>query len=166
MPSADLVVWPEAAIPAYLRARDLGFVAQQRLVATVAQWQRPLLTGAWDWQGARHHNALFVLGNSGLVSDSPYIKSRLLPFGEYVPPWASRVWRARTDRFGPDAAPGPGPRPLIVPLRADTITVGPQICYEGLFPALSRSLGDQGAHLLVNVANDSCSASRSPCINT
>jgi apolipoprotein N-acyltransferase len=33
--------------------------------------------------------------------------------------------------------------------------VGPQICYEGLFPGFSRSLADQGAQIFVNVTNDS-----------
>ena len=33
--------------------------------------------------------------------------------------------------------------------------MGPQICYEGLFPDFSRSLSDQGAQIFVNVTNDS-----------
>jgi apolipoprotein N-acyltransferase len=33
--------------------------------------------------------------------------------------------------------------------------VGPQICYEGLFPDFSRGLADQGAQIFVNVTNDS-----------
>jgi apolipoprotein N-acyltransferase len=33
--------------------------------------------------------------------------------------------------------------------------VGPQICYEGLFPDFSRELADQGAQIFVNVTNDS-----------
>ena len=33
--------------------------------------------------------------------------------------------------------------------------MGPQICYEGLFPGFSRGLADQGAQIFVNVTNDS-----------
>jgi len=33
--------------------------------------------------------------------------------------------------------------------------VGPQICYEGLFPDVSRTLTNQGAQIFVNVTNDS-----------
>ncbi|MGZ9148393.1 MAG: nitrilase-related carbon-nitrogen hydrolase, partial [Candidatus Deferrimicrobiaceae bacterium] len=35
------------------------------------------------------------------------------------------------------------------------LVLGPQICYEGLFPGFSRSLADQGAQIFVNVTNDS-----------
>ena len=45
--------------------------------------------------------------------------------------------------------PGPGIR------RIAGLRVGPQICYEGLFPDFSRGLADQGAQIFVNVTNDS-----------
>jgi apolipoprotein N-acyltransferase len=153
--AADVIVWPEVAIPAYLRTRGQGVVVQQALRAVVAEWQRPVLTGAWDQHDAQHHNALFVIDSAGHLADPPYAKSRLLPFGEYVPRWAPLPWLAGTARAGLRPSPGPGPHLLVVPTRAGPLAVGPQICYEGLFPALSRSLGDQGAQLLVNVANDS-----------
>ena len=50
-----------------------------------------------------------------------------------------------------DFARGDGPQIR----RYRGLLLGPQICYEGLFPGFSRKLADQGAQVFVNVTNDS-----------
>ncbi len=153
--AVDAIVWPEAAFPRNVGAPLPTHGMPGEVVTAIARWGRPLLTGGYLIGDSAVFNALAVLTASGRGSDPPYRKSLLLPFGEYLPgrgvfPWLSALFPAVRD-FGR----GDGPRVLALPLRGDTLTVGPQICYEGLFPAFSRQLGAQGAQLLVNVANDS-----------
>ncbi|MDP3904579.1 MAG: apolipoprotein N-acyltransferase, partial [Methylococcaceae bacterium] len=76
----------------------------------------------------------------------------LLAFGEYIPgeQWfpAIRDWLPATGHF----ARGPGPTTL---LKWNGYQMGPQICYESLFPKFSRDLSNLGAQFIVNVTNDS-----------
>ena len=85
------------------------------------------------------------------MADKPYDKVHLLIFGEYFP-FSDRFPVLREwFPFTADFARGPGPETR----RIGGIRVGPQICYEGLFPDFSRDLADQGAQIFVNVTNDS-----------
>ena len=51
------------------------------------------------------------------------------------------------------SAVGRGGGPQVITLHG--LVLGPQICYEGLFPGFARSQADRGAHVFVNVTNDS-----------
>ena len=46
-----------------------------------------------------------------------------------------------------------GPGPSIK--NYNGIKIGPQICYEALYPSFSKGLSDLGAEIIVNVTNDS-----------
>ena len=96
-------------------------------------------------------NSLVFIDRDGGMADGPYNKTYLLTFGERVPFSGAfpgiRRWFPRAGDFAP--GPGPGTR------RIAGIRVGPQICYEGLFPDFSRELADRGAQIFVNVTNDS-----------
>jgi apolipoprotein N-acyltransferase len=81
----------------------------------------------------------------------PYRKTMLLAFGEYLP--GAHLFPALTKWFPRTADFARGRGPQVKSFRG--LTLGPQICYEGLFPGFSRSLADQGAQLFVNVTNDS-----------
>jgi apolipoprotein N-acyltransferase len=94
---------------------------------------------------------MFFFDRDGGMADKPYDKVHLLVFGEFVPfsdvfPGVRR-WFPWTGDFA--RGPGPGIR------RIGGLLLGPQICYEGLFPGFSRGLAEQGAQIFVNVTNDS-----------
>jgi apolipoprotein N-acyltransferase len=151
----DAILWPEVAFPRNVGAPLASFGMSGRLATALARWGTPLITGGYVLQDTTVYNALTVVSTDGTVSDPPHTKSVLLPFGEVLPgrqllPGLSRLLPA-VGLVGR----GDGPRTLKLPLRTDTLTVGAQICYEGLFPGFSRRLGELGAQLLVNVANDS-----------
>ncbi len=76
----------------------------------------------------------------------------LLAFGEYIP--GERLFPGLRDWLPPigEFAPGPGPTTL---LKLDGYRMGPQICYESLFPQFVRSLSMLGAQFIVNATNDS-----------
>jgi apolipoprotein N-acyltransferase len=149
----DFAVWPETAFPGTLRAQPPRTGNVGALMAFVRSIATPLVTGAMgrDAAGGKPTNSMFFLDRDGGMADKPYDKVHLLIFGEYFPfsdrfP-VLREWFPFTGDFAP--GPGPGIR------RIAGIRVGPQICYEGLFPGVSRSLADQGAQIFVNVTNDS-----------
>jgi apolipoprotein N-acyltransferase len=149
----DFVVWPETAFPGILPSPPPDAGIPGILAGFVRSAGTALVTGAWgtDEGSGKKTNSLFFFGRNGIMADARYDKVRLLVFGEYVP-FSDRFPGVK--RWFPGAAdfargPGPGTR------RIGALRVGPQICYEGLFPDVSRSLADQGAQIFVNVTNDS-----------
>lgn len=150
----DFVMWPETAFPALLgndfALNDLPLT----LAAYLSQKQISLLTGAYSVDRPQRliTNSLFAISDTGRIMSPHYSKSILLAFGEYIPGeqwWPDiRKWLPPTGHF----ARGSGPTAL---LTLNDMKMGPQICYESLFPAFSRSLAELGAQFIVNVTNDS-----------
>ena len=155
----DFAVWPESAFPDTILpgAMEEGNTALLR--AFLRRHSIALLTGArgYDEAAGKKTNALYLFAEDGEVAGPPYHKTVLLAFGEYVPGArlvpALKGWFPRTADF----ARGHGPEVK----RLGDLVLGPQICYEGLFPGLSRVLADGGAQVFVNVTNDSWFGARS-----
>ena len=147
----DLVVWPEAAVPAYL---DLVVDKLAPLAARAVQSGSTLLLGipTRDANETRRRgfdafNSIAVIGaDSGL-----YHKRRLVPFGEYVPlePWL-RGLIAFFDLPMSSFSSGPAEQP---PLTVRGLRVAPSICYEVVYPDLVGA-GAADAELLLTVSND------------
>lgn len=155
----DFAVWPESAFPDTILpgAMDEGNTALLR--AFLLRHRIALLTGArgYDDAAGKRTNAFFLFREDGEPAGPPYHKTLLLAFGEYVPGArlvpALKEWFPRTADF----ARGHGPEVK----RFGGLIVGPQICYEGLFPGFSRALADGGAQVFVNLTNDSWFGARS-----
>jgi apolipoprotein N-acyltransferase len=152
-PETNVLLWPETAFPDNLDLPYQTQVNSTRLQNFLASKKIPLLTGAYsqDPQKKEVYNGLFFLDESGHHTISPYRKTILLPFGEYFPgaqyaPFLLKLF-PEVSTFGR----GSGPRLFA----ADNWKVGPQICYEGLFPEFSGELSHKGAEWFVNVTNDS-----------
>jgi apolipoprotein N-acyltransferase len=97
-------------------------------------------------------NSLFLLDNQGEIVEPHYSKTILLAFGEYIP-FADTfpVIKKFLPQIG-QYARGPGPTVLF---EWNGFKMGPQICYESLFPKFSRDLSNLGAQFIVNATNDS-----------
>jgi apolipoprotein N-acyltransferase len=116
-----------------------------------------LLTGVPYAEGAaggnpvedRYYNSAILLGPDGGVNGR-YDKQHLVPFGEYIP------FRKYLPFVGPlvesmgDFTPGSTQRPLA----CQTAGIGVLICFESIFPDLSRKWTENGANMLVNITND------------
>ncbi|TXL13259.1 apolipoprotein N-acyltransferase [Methylococcaceae bacterium HT4] len=150
----DFIMWSETAFPSLLNGKYQNTYLSQQLKNFIKQRQVALITGAYaqDPKTKLMTNSLFVLDEKGEVQSPYYSKSILLAFGEYIPGEEQfpvfREWLPMVGHFGR----GGGPTEL---LTLKDYQIGPQICYESLYPYFSKSLADLGAQFIVNVTNDS-----------
>lgn len=152
---ADLIVWPEAAVP--------FFVPQDRrsrsLEALAAQTGAHLFMGtpAYDRTetgGVYYNRAWHVVPGRGLVHS--YDKIQLVPFGEYVPFGFVLAWVDKAVELVGDFGRGEEYVVFDGPAGDDgkVAHFSGLICYEGIFPGLTREFVAAGAELLLNVSND------------
>jgi apolipoprotein N-acyltransferase len=146
----DLVVWPESAAPFFFQ--EAG-PSSERITALAREIHAPVIFGspAFDDRNERrrYFNSAYLVSSSGAVvgrSD----KMHLVPFGEYVP-------LAKLLPFVHKLVVGVGdfsPGDSLATLDLTQGKVGVLVCFEGIFPDLSRRYVREGAQLLVNITND------------
>lgn len=146
----DLVVWPETATPFYLGKNP---PLTELVTRTVRKVQAPFLIGSPAYEkiaGQGHYyNSAFIVAPNGEITGR-YDKVHLVPFGEYVPLGSILSFVGKMVESVGDFSVGQ---------KGETLgfnggTIGVQICFEIIFPALSRSLTRNGADFLVNITND------------
>ncbi|MEP6474304.1 MAG: apolipoprotein N-acyltransferase [Gemmatimonadota bacterium] len=149
----DLVLWPEAAVPATFQARPAYAEAISRLARETAT---PILVGGLNYIPGKvaedrgtFYNAAFYFDSAGRWQDYPvYAKHYLVPVVERVPFIPPR-WLEGLKFFG---AFGRG---QATPLYQTPIgRVGTIICFESTFEDLARRYRREGAEVLVNITND------------
>ena len=146
---ADLVIWPEAAIPTYLEYIEDWVESLRRAAAARGS---TVLLGVLQF--APHAKNIEEFQNILVaLTDEPqvYVKRHLVPFGEFFPvPNFVRNWMRLMNLPTGDAIPGAADQP---PLSVAGEKIAVTICYEDVFGAEQlRYLAD--ATLLVNVSND------------
>lgn len=153
-PKIDFAMWSETAFPSLLGGDYNQSDYAQALQEFLRTRQLALITGAYakDRKSGLITNSLFAIDTDGTVTEPHYSKTNLLALGEYIPgeetfPWL-RAMLPMVAHFGR----GPGPTVL---LKIKGYEMGPQICYESLYPEFSKGLADLGAQFIVNVTNDS-----------
>ena len=148
---AALVVWPETATPFFfqqpgpLREGVLDSASSNRVY---------LLFGSPAFRHDRS-GTLEELNRAYLVSPAgwevaSYDKIQLVPFGEYVPYTRVLFFVNRVVEAIGTIVPGLVPTVFQLP----TARFGVLICYEDVFPALTRRFIGGGADFLVNITND------------
>lgn len=149
---ADLIVWPETAVPFFFQS-DIHY--QQRLLDLIRELRVPFLFGAVGWKPKSINdvtlfNRAYLVSASGDVLGS-YDKIKLAPFGEYIPFHSSFLFflDKLVEGIGDFAA---GTEATVLALPSEKF--GVLICFEGIFPDLARRFVANGAHLLVNITND------------
>jgi apolipoprotein N-acyltransferase len=142
----DLIVWPEAAIPALLNDEmDLMETLDERGRAAGTEILLGILE--LDYSSGQYHNVLVSLGGTPEI----YRKRQLVPFGEYFPvPAFVRRWMRLMNLPYTDFAPGRRDPPAMT---LAGVRVAPTICYEDAFGAQQRVFFPD-AELLINVSND------------
>jgi len=158
---ADLVAWPEAAFPGYVRP---GITTFQGGRGRLPPFQRAhLLLGAATLEEVgrgpggprwRVENTTFLVAPD-LAVKGRYVKHHLVPFGEYVP---LSSWLPFLSQVVPGMAPAsPGGALNLLEFKVPdgrTVRVGSMICFDAIFPEIGRALAAQDPDLLVNPTND------------
>ena len=147
-PDAELVIWPEAAMPAYLDQIDPAYLA--RLRRESGNRARDFLIGVVerDVDSGEFYNSVVSVG----AEPGTYRKRHLVPLGEYLPlksvlNWLLRYMEIPMSDFSAGAADQ-------APMQAAGQPIAVSICYEDAFgQEIIRSL--PRATMLVNVSEDS-----------
>lgn len=156
---AQLIVWSEAAVPAYLQSgrssRDAAY--QARVQALVDSLGIYLYTGANRYEAAtrdRHYNSSFLFKPGG--GELPhYDKVKVVPFGERAP-FPEVLGFLRDIRWSGGGYvsgdfEGGVERTVFAVPGGEFSGV---ICFDSAFPWLARELVLQGAEFLVVITND------------
>lgn len=149
-PETELVVWPETAMPFFLQE---GGEKMTRILRLARETGADILLGSPSYRetgdGIRYGNSAFLVSPEGEITGK-YDKVHLVPFGEYVPLEGLFSFMEKLVAGVGDFVPGEG----WVPVEASGKPLGVLICYEGIFPGISRAYRTAGARLLVNITND------------
>ncbi len=161
---AQLVVWPETSAPFYM-GRD---TRTQVIMKTARDRGIDILVGApgledRDGESIKPWNDAWLVQGAGPVI-GPYTKIQLVPFGEYIPFYGmlgllelapeivgqlgrgSELTIFETKPVVPASSEG---APVSRSARFATL-----ICFEGIFPKLTRAFATEGPDFLVNISND------------
>ncbi len=138
----DLVVWGESSVGFDLAARpDL----LERLRDVSARVGGDLLVNVDARGGDGGIRKTSVLVDPAGVRGQ-YTKTRLVPFGEYVPFRRVLGWLTLVSRAAPEDR---GRGSQVTVLTAGKVRVGPLVCFESAFPDLARTAARRGADVIV-----------------
>jgi len=140
----DLIIWPESSVPGLWGRDEAEFMEVFSLAAGVNTY---LLAGAVSYFNQSYFNSALLINPAGLLAGI-YSKLHLVPFGEYIP---LKNILPFLETIVPIGDITPGKDYTVFKQPAD---FGVLICFEDLFPRLSREFVRRGAKFLVNITND------------
>ncbi len=154
----DAILWPEATTPWAVKG-DANMRAWVEHVA--ARAGVPLVLGSIAVQPSAADpanddwlNGVFVAHPETGLSEMFYAKRKLVPFGEFVPLRPLFGWLEKVVPVGDDFLRGADPAPLVVNIQNRPVAIGALLCYEDIFPHLSRASVLAGADVLFVATNN------------
>ncbi|MBI4720754.1 MAG: apolipoprotein N-acyltransferase [Chitinivibrionia bacterium] len=148
----DIYIFPETAAPSYIKYEP---PYRRRLSHLAVELGKPILIGFLDARRDPKSGEMNIYNAAGLFSDygalvAQYDKNHLLPFGEALPlSWKFPILKKINFGQG-NFQPGTS----LEPIRFGTWSFGTIICFESIFPEISREYVRKGAGFLVNITND------------
>ena len=145
----DIVLWPESAVPTVYRSYNS--LSQYKKLS--AELDAPILAGILLKSNGQYTNNATLITKDGVAAN--YSKRHLVPFGEYVPyeqtiskifPFLSDINVLSDDYIAGDSSE-------IMTINEGK--VGNIICFESIYPELSRRSVLDGAEILIETTNDS-----------
>jgi apolipoprotein N-acyltransferase len=145
----DLIVWGESSV-----AVDLSLTKNRDQLRELAELSKQdgadLLVNQDTTVPDKGQEKVGVLISPAGI-EGEYIKTRLVPFGEYIPFRQELGWLTRISKAAPaNMIPGTGAHLLYATDRTGKpLPIGVLICFESAFPDMSRVDADQGGQLIV-----------------
>lgn len=151
-----LIAWPEAATPGFV-LKNMKLLNQT--ISLIRETETSYLIGSAEYPKFPKRPIVFGRGGNTAVFFSPegkvlgqYMKTRLVPFKEYVPyedsiPWPDFIV-SRTKQGSSIA----GEEFSLFEL--DGVKFGAIICWESLFPDLFRGFVKRGAQFVLNISSE------------
>lgn len=157
----DIIVLPETSVPLPFQSRHpLAVEFKNQILKYAQNYNIYFLLGTIYYeiipfakeeeQEPTIHNSAILIEPDGKIIDK-YHKIHLVPFGEYTP--FSKYLSALKKYFGMgrDLTPGKDYTIFNIP---GGISAGVNICYEDIFPQISRKLSKKGAEIIFVLTND------------
>ncbi|MFP4351312.1 MAG: apolipoprotein N-acyltransferase [Puniceicoccaceae bacterium] len=151
--SPDVILWPESATP-------FPVIGNEGMRAAVEELARetgvPLLMGNMAFHPGEnvYENGVFRVDPRTGLDPVHYAKRHLVPFGEFIPFRRYLPFLEKVVPIGLDCRPGGAA--VVFPLADDSTgeRVAPLVCYEDVFPSLSRDGVEAGADWLFVATNN------------
>jgi apolipoprotein N-acyltransferase len=145
----DLIVWGESSTAVDLTLPENRDQLQQLEALAREDGTDLLVSQDAIVPGKGHEKWSVLVGPAGIKGI--YIKTRLVPFGEYIPfrqqlGWLTKISRAAASNM----IPGTGAHLLqATDQEGRPLSIGVLVCFESAFPDMSRVDTDLGAQLIV-----------------
>src|SRR5262249_43513816 len=145
----DLIVWGESSIAEDLTLPSSAPLLRQIQALSARSGAEILVSQDATPPGKGHEKWAVLVGPAGVKGI--YAKTRLVPFGEYIPFRQQLGWLTKVSKAaGSNMTPGDGARVLTATDRSGRpLPVGVLVCFESAFPDMSRVDAGAGAQLLV-----------------
>ncbi len=147
-----LVIWPETAMPFFFGTEP---EPTEALINFTRKLRQPILFGSPGisindkGQVNGFLNKAYLIDKDGTIIGE-YAKEHLVPFGEYVPMKKILFFVKRLVPATGDFVPGR----FSGIVEFEKTRLGLLICYEAIFPELTRKRILAGAEVLINISND------------
>jgi apolipoprotein N-acyltransferase len=144
-----LIVWGESSVSHLTTA----LLARIRALSTATGAE--ILVNQDSYPHGKHTKVAVMVGPGGITGE--YTKTRLVPFGEYIPFRQALSWLTSISRAAAvNMTPGTGAHPLTAAMPGGRpLTVGVLICFESAFPDMARVDADHGAQVIIYQTSDS-----------
>jgi len=155
-PSIDLLVWPEfPTLFSYVENK----LDKRKVNQLISLTKKPMLIVSGylyknqpssENPNPQYYNTAQLIDQNGDLTGI-YKKQILVPFFEYLPgekyfPFLRKLFPG-TLRYVPGSEPAPLPF-------TTKVKIIPLICYETIFPDITRALIDKGGNIIINMTND------------
>ena len=163
----DLVIWPEACLPAYLYAQKDGSLIGGPNLESVFNFVHSLgdftfILGMNEIHGDTEVDPEVEVYNSLILDEvggrrESYQKNHLVIMGEFVPdlPFLHDLYfRTTGQKFGSGVSRGTTFEPIKIDLDGQEVGMIPSVCFEDTVARVTRRFVRNEPQVLVNVTND------------